>query len=180
MSGLIDDMLLLARLDQRRPLDTSPMHLAPILSDVVQDMGAAHPDHQILLETDDTLWVSADEPSIRQVIVNLVRNACIHTPSATPISVSLHRSGDYAEIVVADHGPGIPEALRAEVFERFTRADASRGRDAGGSGLGLSIVAAILSAHGGSVSLSETPGGGATFRAWIPLAQHHRQPHQSG
>ncbi|MFZ2382256.1 MAG: HAMP domain-containing sensor histidine kinase [Candidatus Nanopelagicales bacterium] len=170
MSGLIDDMLLLARLDQKRTLDTSPMHLGPILGEVVQDMSASHPDHRIVLATDDTLWVNADEPSIRQVAVNLIRNACVHTPAATPVSVSVQRAGAYAEIVVADHGPGVPESLRAEVFERFTRADASRGRDAGGTGLGLSIVAAILSAHGGTVTLGETPGGGATFRAFIPLA----------
>ncbi|MGV1036931.1 MAG: sensor histidine kinase [Candidatus Nanopelagicales bacterium] len=178
MSGLIDDMLLLARLDQKRALDTSPMHLGPMLGEVVQDMGASHPDHQIVLATDDTLWVNADEPSIRQVAVNLIRNACVHTPPATQVSVSLQRAGAYAEIVVADHGPGVPESLRAEVFERFTRADASRGRDAGGTGLGLSIVAAILSAHGGKVTLGETPGGGATFRAYIPLAQH-RSPQTS-
>ncbi|MEI6623310.1 MAG: HAMP domain-containing sensor histidine kinase [Actinomycetes bacterium] len=176
MSVLVDDLLLLARLDQQRPLRTDPMDLEPILVDVGLDIQAAHPDHVVTVSAQPGVWVTGDEDALRQVVVNLARNACVHTPPGTPVTMSLARQsspvdrGDCAQIIVSDCGPGIPSALTSEVFERFTRADASRGRDAGGAGLGLSIVSAIVAAHGGTVHLTPTPGGGATFTVYIPLA----------
>ena len=168
MSGLVDDLLLLARLDQQRPLRSEPVDLRQLLVDVSLDSQAAHPSHPLTVAADETVTVEGDGDALRQVVVNLARNACVHTPDGTAVEMFLSRAGDSAQVVV-DHGPGVPPELGDEVFERFTRADASRGRDAGGTGLGLSIVSAIIAAHGGTVNQSSTPGGGATFRFTVPL-----------
>jgi two-component system OmpR family sensor kinase len=106
---------------------------------------------------------------LRQVLDNLLANARAHTPAGTPVSVELRRSDGRAELTVADHGPGLNEEESARVFERFYRADESRARSSGGAGLGLSIVAAVTEAHGGTAEARRTPGGGATFVITLPL-----------
>jgi two-component system OmpR family sensor kinase len=97
-----------------------------------------------------------------------VRNALVHTPAGSPVEVTLQSENAHAEIDIIDHGPGVPEAQRQRIFERFHRADPLRSRDQGGSGLGLSIAAAVVNAHGGQISVQDTPGGGATFRIELP------------
>lgn len=170
MSILVDDLLLLARLDQQRALRSEPVDLGPILVDVGLDTLAAHPNHQITVCAQPGTWVNGDEDALRQVFVNLAQNACVHTPAGTPVTISLKRDGDNALVSVSDAGTGIPVELADEVFERFTRADSSRARNAGGTGLGLAIVAAIVAAHDGTVRQGPTPGGGATFYVSLPLA----------
>jgi len=113
--------------------------------------------------------VQGDAGRLRQVFGNLLTNALVHTPAGAPVVVRVRTTPFDAFVEVTDSGPGIPADDRLRVFERFFRADASRTRAAGGSGLGLSIVAALVSAHGGSVEVVETPGGGATFRVRLPL-----------
>ena len=116
--------------------------------------------------------VIGDEHKVRQVITNLIGNALRYSPEGSPIEirVSSDASVGSATIEIVDHGEGIPEQFRAKIFDRFWRADTSRNRETGGSGLGLSIVKSIIAAHGGTVSVHETPGGGATFRVSLPLA----------
>jgi two-component system OmpR family sensor kinase len=113
--------------------------------------------------------MTGDGMRIRQVVGNLVRNALVHTPAGTPVEISLAQQDGRAVLAIADHGPGLPTGAGARVFEPFYRADAGRSRDRGGSGLGLSIVAAVVAAHGGSVRAIATPGGGATFLVELPL-----------
>jgi len=168
MSGLVDDMLLLARLDQGRPLDRESVDLARIARDAVADARVVAPNRPITLTAPDELPVPGDEMRLRQVFANLVMNAVVHTPATSPIEVSLGREDAWARLTVSDHGPGLSEPERARVFEPFFRADPGRSRDRGGSGLGLSIVAAVVGAHSGRVEAVETPGGGATFRVALP------------
>jgi two-component system OmpR family sensor kinase len=108
---------------------------------------------------------------LRQVVGNLVRNALVHTPAASPIEIAVATSNGSAQLSVADHGPGLKAEDRERIFEPFFRADASRSRDSGGAGLGLSIVNAVVVAHGGKVEVRETSGGGATFEVALPLAR---------
>ena len=128
--------------------------------------------------------VLAEEDKIRQVLANLIGNAIRFTPGDSPIDIAVyadeHRGVAVVEII--DHGEGIPPQIRDKIFQRFWRADSSRTRDTGGSGLGLAIVAAIVQAHGGTVGISETPGGGATFRVMFPLLNNDRadEPLPSG
>jgi len=114
--------------------------------------------------------VRGDELQLRQVVANLVNNAIVHTPPGSPIEVSVTRGREQAALSIADHGPGLKGEEARRVFEPFYRADPGRSRDRGGSGLGLSIVAAVVAALGGAVQVLETPGGGATFRIDLPLA----------
>lgn len=170
MSTLVDDLLLLARLDQQRALRSEPADLGHILVDVGLDTQAAYPNHQISVLAQPSTWVFGDEDALRQVFANLAQNACVHTPAGTPVTISLEHDGHNALVSVSDAGPGIPEELADEVFERFTRADSSRARNAGGTGLGLAIVTAIVAAHDGTVRQGPTLGGGATFYVSLPLA----------
>jgi len=171
MGMLVDDLLLLARMDQERPLQVVPVDLLTVVADVVHDARAVAPDRVIEM---DVLGappiISGDDARLHQVVQNLVTNALRHTPADTPIEVHLRTEGQQAVVAVVDHGPGLSPELRQRVFERFYRVESSRTRDAGGAGLGLSIVAALVGAHGGSVAVDETPGGGATFRVNLPLA----------
>ena len=169
MSRLVDDMLLLARLDQGRPLERAPVDLTAIARDTCLDAGAVAPQRKITLEADGEVVVSGDEMRLRQVVANLVRNALVHTPAGSPIEVGVAQKNGSAVLTVADHGPGLIAGDAARVFEAFYRSDPSRSRDRGGSGLGLSIVAAVVAAHGGDVHARETEGGGATFRVELPL-----------
>jgi two-component system OmpR family sensor kinase len=168
MSLLVDDLLLLARLDEGRPLEPKPLDLAAVVGEAVDAARVVEPARPIELSVEPAT-VTGDEASLRQVLDNLLANARAHTPAGTPVSVELRRVDSQAELIVADHGPGLTEEQAARVFERFYRADGSRARASGGAGLGLSIVAAVTEAHGGTAEARPTPGGGATFVITLPL-----------
>lgn len=194
MGLLVDDLLLLARLDQQRPLQFHPVDLLAIVGDTVHDAQVLAPDRDVSLVVDGeaALIVTGDEIRIRQVVGNLMNNALAHTPPGTPVMVRIGTRSvgqaahggmpDGAYIEVSDKGPGLTAEQAERVFERFYRADPSRMRPApdgaaegdqslgGGTGLGLSIVASLVKAHGGTVSVETAPGAGATFRVVLPLA----------
>ena len=173
MSGLVEDLLTLARLGEEPEIAAGEVDLTVIAADAVQDARARVQGRRIsLLGIDGPVgptpaWGS--EPKLRQVLVNLLANAIRHTPEGTPIEVAVGTDGTDAILEVRDHGPGIPAVVATKVFERFYRADPSRGRaSGGGNGLGLAIVAAIVAAHHGRVGVADTDGGGATFVVRIP------------
>jgi two-component system OmpR family sensor kinase len=170
MTGLVDDMLVLARLDQGRPLEHEPVDLQAIASDAVTDARVVAPERTIHLNSNGPVIINGDDTRLRQVLGNLVRNALVHTPPRTPVDVNLSTTDSVARLSVADHGPGLAAEDRDRIFEPFYRADPSRSRDSGGAGLGLSIVTAVVSAHGGHVKVEQTEGGGATFEVELPLA----------
>jgi len=170
MTGLVDDMLVLARLDQGRPLELEPVDLQAIATDAVADARAVAPQRDIKLTSSGSVVVNGDDTRLRQVLGNLVRNAIVHTPPQTPIDINLSTEDSVAKLSVTDHGPGLPVEDTDRIFEPFYRADPSRSRDSGGAGLGLSIVSAVVTAHGGHVKVRETEGGGATFEVELPLA----------
>jgi two-component system OmpR family sensor kinase len=179
MGLLVEDMLLLARLDQQRPIEHLPVDLLTLVTDAVQDARMIAPGRKIELtvEAGTAFLVLGDEARLRQVISNLISNALTHTPDGTPIDVRILASGQdgrlavpSAVLEVADRGPGLSAEQSERVFERFYRADQARGRTTGGAGLGLAIVAALVAAHGGNVGVDKTPGGGATFQIALPLA----------
>ncbi|MGA9376256.1 MAG: HAMP domain-containing sensor histidine kinase [Mycobacterium sp.] len=160
LTRLVEDMLLLARLDEGRPLEAAPVDLARVVLDAVSDAHAAGPDHEWSLDLpDDPALVTGDQARLHQVLTNLLTNARVHTPAGTTVTTSVVVA-DTGEVVltVADDGPGIPEALQPEVFERFARGDSSRSRRGGSTGLGLAIVAAVVKAHSGRLDLHSTPG----------------------
>jgi two-component system OmpR family sensor kinase len=189
MGVLVEDMLLLARLDQQRPLESRPVDLLTLAADAVHDARVIAPARSIELTVGSGAApiVLGDEVRLRQVIGNLMSNALIHTPDGTPVEVRI-RSGTLDDgpvpgpvpppgtprpaviLEVADRGPGLTPDQAERAFERFYRADQARARQAGGTGLGLAIVAALVTAHGGAVQVEPTPGGGATFRITLPLA----------
>ncbi len=172
MGLLVEDLLLLARLDERRPLATEPVDLTVLAADAVENAHAVAPEREVLLELPGSgpLNVTGDEARLRQVIGNLVTNALTHTPPGASVKVRLSRGPGRAVLEVTDTGPGLSPDQAQRVFERFYRADPSRSRRAGGTGtgLGLSIVAAIVAAHDGTVEVDSAPGEGATFRVTIP------------
>ena len=201
MGVLVEDLLLLARLDQQRPLDSRPVDLLTLAADAVHDARVMAPRRSINLtvEPGAAPIVLGDDVRLRQVIGNLMSNALVHTPDGTPVEVRIRpgtpdgeRAGPPApqgqasaprsgvpgaprrwptvQVEVADHGPGLAPEQAERVFERFYRADQARTRQAGGTGLGLAIVSALVTAHGGTVTVEPTPGGGATFRIVLPLA----------
>ena len=179
MGGLVEDMLMLARLDQQRPIEQRPVDLLTLAADAVQDARIVAPSRAIDLTvgTGAAFLVLGDEARLRQVISNLMNNALTHTPDGSPISVRIltgYQQGNpvvpCAVLEVADHGRGLTQEQASRVFERFYRADQARGRRTGGSGLGLAIVQALVAAHGGTVSLDTAPGHGATFRITLPLS----------
>jgi two-component system, OmpR family, sensor kinase len=178
MGVLVDDLLLLARLDQQRPLERAPVDIVALAADAVQDAKAVAPDRAISLEVaaGDAAVVLGDELRLRQVLSNLVSNALSHTPGGTPVDVEVAvRSGE-VHLSVRDRGPGLAPEDAARIFERFFRADTSRTRAAGGTGLGLSIVAALVAAHGGQVGVDTAPGAGATFWVRLPQAREAADP----
>ncbi|WP_225994198.1 sensor histidine kinase [Actinomadura rudentiformis] len=168
MGLLVDEMLLLARLDQGRPLEREPVDLAVLAADAVADAGAVEPDRPIMLEADGPVVVLGDAERLRQVLGNLLVNVRRHTPAGAPATVRAGVTGDQAFVEVADTGPGLAAEQCAKVFERFYRADEARTRDHGGAGLGLSIVAAVAEAHGGTATARSEPTGGAAFRVTFP------------
>jgi two-component system OmpR family sensor kinase len=169
MSLLVDDLLLLARLDEGRPLERDPVELADLVAEAVETAQTVEPERRIEFEAEPAT-VLGDRDRLRQIVDNLLSNVRAHTPPGTPVHVTLTRRDGTAEIAVADAGPGLEPEQAAHVFERFYRTDESRARVSGGVGLGLSIVAAVAEAHGGTVTAGSSPGGGATFRIDLPLA----------
>ena len=172
MGSLVEDLLLLARLDQSREIEALPVDIAAVTRDAVASAQAASPSHPISLTADvSELYILGDKNRIHQVVANLLANAKTHTPDGTKITVSITRSEDGVRISVIDNGPGLSEDDQKRIFERFYRADSSRVRvDGEGSGLGLSIVDAVMQAHGGNVSVSSELGKGATFILFFPQA----------
>ncbi|WP_281275830.1 sensor histidine kinase [Thermomonospora umbrina] len=188
MGLLVEDLLLLARLDRQRPIDRRPVDLLAVAADAVQEARVLAPDRPLDLIVDGGLayQVLGDEPRLRQILANLLSNAVTHTPDGVPVKVRL-RPGTPAEsrlleargappgiptVVcdVADEGPGLTREQADRVFERFYRVDDSRSREDGGTGLGLAIVAALVAAHGGTVQVDSSPGEGSIFRVILPLA----------
>ena len=169
MSLLVDDLLLLARLDEGRPLERKPVDLAAMAAEAVDAARVVEPGRPVELSVEPST-VTGDEPRLRQALDNLLANARTHTPPGTPVSVGVRRVDGLVELTVADHGPGLTEEQATRVFERFYRADSSRARASGGAGLGLSIVAAVAEAHGGTALARPTPGGGVTFLITLPSA----------
>ncbi|MCX4526718.1 HAMP domain-containing histidine kinase [Streptomyces sp. NBC_01551] len=169
MTGLVEDLLLLARLDAGRPLSRTDTDLAPLVVDAVSDARAAGPAHHWRLELPDgPAPIRADPARIQQVLVNLLANARTHTPPGTTVTARVSRETSAVRLRIEDDGPGIPPALLPHVFERFARGDASRSRAAGSTGLGLAIVAAVVSAHGGRVDVASEPGR-TRFEVLLPL-----------
>ncbi len=168
MSALVEDLLLLARLDQGRPLRHDPVRLSTLVEDALQDLRAVEPQRPIEATIESDVVVSGDEDRLRQVIGNLLTNVRVHTPAASLVEVELTAGADGATLRVTDHGPGIDPKHVEHIFDRFYRVDAGRSRDSGGSGLGLSIAASVSAAHGGRLMYSDTPGGGATFTLTLP------------
>ena len=180
MGVLVEDMLLLARLDQQRPIEHRPVDLLTLAADAVQDARIIAPDREITLDVGSgaAFLVLGDEVRLRQVIGNLMNNALTHTPEGTPVAVRVlagpRQPVPSVVLEVADQGPGLHPDQAEHVFERFYRADQARTRKAGGTGLGLAIVAALVAAHDGTVALQTAPGQGATFRITLPLAPEAR------
>ncbi len=169
MGGLVDDLLTLARVDEVREPAREPLDLRELLEDARDDARAAAPAREITLTPTGPVPIEADGDALRRVIANLVRNAIVHTPEGTPIELTLAATDSWATLTVRDHGPGLPPGDPNAVFERFWRDSSSRGRDDGGAGLGLAIVAAIVSAHGGTVDAANPADGGALFTVRLPL-----------
>jgi two-component system OmpR family sensor kinase len=169
MSLLVDDLLLLARLDEGRPLERKPVQLENVVREAVDTARAVDPERPIDVELDRAVVVG-DEERLRQIVDNLLANARVHTPAASSVSVRLRRLEGKALVEVEDSGPGMSAGEVDRVFERFYRSDASRSRRTGGVGLGLSIVSAVAKAHGGKVHASSMLGVGSTFRIALPLA----------
>ncbi|WP_315093193.1 HAMP domain-containing sensor histidine kinase [uncultured Cellulomonas sp.] len=170
MTGLLEDMLLLARLDAGRPLASEPVDLTVLAIDAVTDAHAAGPDHDWRLDLpSDEVLVTGDDHRLRQVLANLLSNARLHTPAGTTVTVRVRRTGDDVVVQVADDGPGIPPALRESLFQRFTRGDASRNSATGSTGLGLAIASAVVTAHGGTLAVDSDHG--TTFTVTLPAAR---------
>ncbi len=167
MTLLVEDLLLLARLDEGRPLERAPVELDEVVAEAVDSAVAVDPDRPVDLEAEPVV-VLGDRERLRQVLDNLLSNVRAHTPAGSPVRVRVGSENGLAVIEVSDTGPGMTSDEAARVFERFYRSDTSRSRATGGVGLGLSIVAAVTEAHGGSVSAHSTPGDGATFRITFP------------
>lgn len=168
MGGLVEDLLLLARLDEGRPLEQQPVELVGLVAEAVNAATAVGPRWPVRLEASHTVEVTGDAARLRQVVDNLLANVRAHTPAGTVTVVRVGAREGSGVIEVSDNGPGLPPNSGGQVFERFYRADPSRSRQNGGAGLGLAIVAAIVAAHGGTVAATATPGGGATFTVWLP------------
>jgi two-component system OmpR family sensor kinase len=159
MSSLVEDMLLLARLDAGRPLARDEVDLTRLVLETVGDARVVGPEHHWSLDLpDEPVLVPGDEQRLHQVVTNLTNNARRHTPPGTTVTVGARSDGDEVVLSVTDDGPGMPPDLVRTAFERFTRGDSSRTRESGGAGLGLSLVQAISSAHHGSVSVESQPG----------------------
>jgi two-component system OmpR family sensor kinase len=172
MTSLVEDLLLLARLDAERELETQDVDLSRMLVDVLSDANAAGPDHEWELDLpDEPVTVRGDEAKLQQVFTNLLANARVHTPAGTRVVLELAAPKDGHVLArVRDNGPGIPEKLRPQLFGRFVRGDSSRARSTGSTGLGLAIVNAVVQAHHGTVSVASEPGA-TVFTVQLPVEQ---------
>jgi two-component system OmpR family sensor kinase len=168
MTTLVEDLLLLARLDEGQELVYGSVDLTRLAIEAVEDARPAGPEHEWVLEVgEEPVVIAGDTGRLHQVATNLLANARTHTPAGTTVTVSVVREGKDAVLRVHDDGPGVDPALSAELFERFARGDRSRARQTGGTGLGLSIVKAIVAAHGGTISVASRPGD-TTFEVRLP------------
>ncbi|MEU9689744.1 sensor histidine kinase [Amycolatopsis japonica] len=173
MTGLVEDLLLLARLDSGRPVVHQPVDLSRLVADAVADAHVAGPEHKWLLEVPpEPITVLGDADQLHQVVINLLGNARTHTPAGTEVTTSLSIVDSMVTLSIVDGGPGIPLEILPEVFERFARGDDSRSRAAGSTGLGLAIVAAVVAAHGGQVGVASRPGH-TEFRVVLRASTHY-------
>lgn len=168
MGVLVEDLLMLARLDEFPEARRVGVDLTELAEHAASDTRAVAPARKVVVRASGPLEVLGDPDQLRQVIANLTRNAVIHTPAGSPIELGVWREGDYAMLEVRDHGPGIPDNVGDGVFDRFWRMESGRSRGRGGAGLGLAIVQAIVRAHHGEVHASNTAGGGAVFQVKLP------------
>lgn len=168
MSRLVDDMLSLAKFDEGRPLERRDVDLARIVTDAAADARAVQPDRRVTVDAPAPAVANGDEDRLRQVVANIVGNALVHTPPGTPIDLAARVTDSSVVVTVTDHGPGMPPDVAAKVTERFYRADPGRARARGGSGLGMAIVDAAVSAHGGSVTVASEVGSGTTVTVTLP------------
>lgn len=183
MATLVEDLLVLARMDAHRPVRTGPVDLLVLAADAAHNATVLAPDRHVSVTGLDggsphPVPLTGDEDRLRQVVTNLMANAIRHTPADAPIRLAVGVNEDRAVLAVIDHGPGVRPELADKIFERFFRADDSRSRESGGSGLGLAIVAAIVAAHRGTTRVQQTPGGGATFVVTLPAASSQPAPSQ--
>jgi two-component system OmpR family sensor kinase len=181
MAALVTDLLELARLDEAKPLELGPVNLVGLAVDAALDAGASAPGRTISVwvggqqvldaQSADPIIVSAEENKVRQVVANLMQNALRFSPEGANVEIEVSTEGapDRGVIAVVDHGEGIPPQIRDKIFQRLWRADTSRARETGGSGLGLAIVDTIVKRHRGTISVVDTPGGGATIKVSLPL-----------
>jgi two-component system OmpR family sensor kinase len=169
MQALIEDLLLLTRLDEGRPIERQPVELVGLAGEAVEAAQTIGGEWPVSIEADEPVEMTGDRMRLREILDNLLANVRTHTPPGTRTTVRVRKEGDEAILEVADQGPGLDAEDAARVFERFYRADPSRARDRGGTGLGLAVVAALIEAHGGRVELETTPGSGATFRVRLPV-----------
>ncbi len=169
MAGLVEDLLLLARLDEGRSLSSGLVDLSRLIDAVVEDASATHPLRTVCVDAPGPIMVEGDESSLRQVIVNLVTNSLSYTPPTAAITVHAASQGDKVVLEVEDTGPGMSSYDASKAFDRFWRAEASRTRP--GSGLGLSIVAGIVAAHNGEVMLASDIKSGTEVRVVLPSTQ---------
>jgi two-component system OmpR family sensor kinase len=176
MGTLVDDLLLLARLDQGRPLEAVPVDLAVIAADSASDAEVLAPDRELVLDVTGPLIVLGDEPRLRQVVGNLLQNALRHTPAGSKVTLTAGRRAAEVTLSIADEGPGIAAEHLPHLFERFYRADPSRTRMSGGAGLGLAIVASIVDSLGGTATVTSERGHGATFTISLPAAPLPESP----
>ncbi|MEO1063036.1 MAG: ATP-binding protein [Actinomycetota bacterium] len=160
MSRLVEDMLILAKLDRERPIDAGIVDLSRVLDDIVADARITAPGHVVVDGIEPGLLVRGDEDRLRQLLANLVGNAVVHTPPGTHVTVTARSRDEAVVVAVGDDGPGIEAEHVARLTERFYRADRSRARERGGSGLGLAIASAVVDAHGGSLTIDSEPGRG--------------------
>ncbi len=175
MSNLVDDLLTLARLDERRTINPTDVDLLTLIDDARSHLYALDPTREITIlglgddaKAPKSLVVEADHDQLAQVLTNLIGNIAVYTPAGSPVEFAIGTEDDTAVIEIRDHGPGIATAEHDKVFNRFYRIDGSRSRSLGGSGLGLAIVSSIMSLHSGDATIDHTPGGGLTVRLTLP------------
>jgi two-component system OmpR family sensor kinase len=170
MGSIVNDLLLLSKLDRGVQMESAPVDLAPILDDAAADARAVQPARTVTVSSERPLQCTGDNQRLHQVVAALVHNALVHTPADTPVEISGQRNNGAVVIEVVDHGPGMDSETAAHAFERFYRGDPSRTRGTGGSGLGLSIAQRIVEAHGGRIALQTSPGQGCRFRIALPAS----------
>ena len=171
MARLVDDLLALAKFDEGRPLEQRPVDVAGLVADAARDARAVDPQRPITTELDGPIVVAGDEDRLRQVLANIVGNALVHTPPDVPVELAATTADGQARVTVTDHGPGMAPEVAARVTQRFYRADRSRARERGGSGLGMAIADAAVAAHGGTIVVDSAVGRGTTVTVTLPISR---------